>query len=86
MADKPTQITIEGRGTVFSLDELRVVLSDSIRDLRVSEASAANVNAISNATGKILSSVKLQMEYYRLIGRTPDIPILLSKTDQEAVA
>lgn len=74
----------DNRGSVFSLDELRVVLSDSIRDLRTSEASAANVNAISNATGKILSSVKLQMEYYRLIGRTPDIPILLAPNDKAA--
>lgn len=72
------------RGQVYSLDELRVVLSDSIRDLRTSEASAANVNAISNATGKILSSVKLQMEYYRLIGKTPDIPILLASTQEAA--
>lgn len=74
------------RGKVLSLDELRVILSDSIRDIRESEASAANVNAISNATGKILSSVKLQMEYYRLIGRTPDIPILLSAAEAEAAA
>lgn len=66
------------RGKVLSLDELRVILSDSIRDIRESEASAANVNAISNASGKILSSVKLQMEYYRLIGQTPNIPILLA--------
>jgi hypothetical protein len=85
MATKtPTKVIPEGRGTTFSLDELRVVLSDSIRDLRVSEASAANVNAISNATGKILSSVKLQMEYYRLIGKTPDIPILLASSDRAA--
>lgn len=67
------------KGKVYTLDELRIVLSDSIRDLRDKEASPANVNAISNATGKILSSVKLQMEYYRLIGQTPNIPILLAQ-------
>lgn len=76
------QSTDTTKGTSFSLDELRVILSDSIRDLRASEATAANVNAISNATGKILSSVKLQMEYYRLIGRTPDFPMLLSPNDK----
>ena len=70
---------IEGRGTTFNLDEMRVVLSDSIRDIRESEASAANVNAISNAVGKILSSVKLQIEYYRMIGKTPDIPMLTTQ-------
>ena len=68
-----TEPTDQGRGQSFSVDEMRVVLSDSIRDLKSSESSAANVNAISNAVGKILSSYKLQIEYYRLIGRTPEI-------------
>ena len=72
------QVQTIDRGSVFTLDELRIVLSDSIRDLRDSEATAANVNAISNATGKILSSVKLQLEYYKVIGKTPDIPFLLA--------
>lgn len=74
---KESKLT-EGRGEVYTLDGLRVVLSDSIRDLKDASASAANVNAISNATGKILSSVKLQMEYYRLIGQTPHLPFLLA--------
>jgi len=78
MATQPT-----GQGTVFTIDELRVVLSDSIRDLRSSESTAANVNAISNATGKILSSLKLQMEYYRLIGKTPEMPILLAASESK---
>lgn len=73
----------DDRGTVFSLDQLQIVLSDSIRDLRASESSAASVNAISNATGKILSSVKLQMEYYRLIGKTPDIPLLRAASEAQ---
>lgn len=64
------------RGEVYSIDDLRVVLSDSIRDIRDGNATAANVNAISNATGKILSSVKLQMEYARLTGKAIDIPLL----------
>lgn len=72
----------DGKGTVFTLDGLRVVLSDSIRDLIEAESSAANVNAISNATGKILSSIKLQMEYYRLTGKTPNIPMLEAGTPQ----
>jgi hypothetical protein len=79
-----TKVTTEGRGTTFNLDEMRVVLSDSIRDIRESEASAANVNAISNAVGKILSSVKLQIEYYRMIGKTPDIPMLTTREKEAA--
>lgn len=67
-----------GKGEQLSLDELRTILSDEIRKIQGGETSAASVNAISNATGKILSSVKLQMEYYRLVGKTPDIPLLLN--------
>lgn len=61
----------------FTLDELRRLLSDEIRKIQEGNTTAANVNAISNATGKILSSVKLQMEYYRLTGKPmPSIPLL----------
>ena len=88
MATKAPQQLLEkvdgNRGEAFTLDELRVLLSDSIRDLREDKANAANVNAISNATGKFLSTVKTQMEYYRLIGRTPSIPDLLSPGDRKS--
>ena len=60
----------------FSLDDIRQLLSDGIRDLRSGTSSPANINALSNATGKILSSVKLEMEYYRLIGKTPKIGMI----------
>jgi hypothetical protein len=60
----------------MSLEELRIVLAENIRGIQSGEVSAANANAISNATGKILSSVKLELEYARLLGRKPSIPML----------
>lgn len=69
------------KGTVANIAELQVTLSDAIRDLADGDATAANVNAISNATGKILSTVKLQMMYYQALGKTPDIPMLLTHTE-----
>jgi hypothetical protein len=60
----------------FNLNELRGILSDELQRLRDGDTTAANVNAISNATGKILSTVKLEMEYAKLTGKTPDIPML----------
>lgn len=66
----------------LSLEELRAILSDDIRNIRAGTTSAANVNAVSNATGKILSSVKLQMEYYRLTGKKPNIPMLSGGKDK----
>jgi hypothetical protein len=65
------------QGTPFSLDEIRVLLADTVRELRAGTSSPATVNALSNATGKILSSVKLEMDYYKAIGRKPQIEMIL---------
>ena len=56
-----------------SLDDLRKILSEEIDKVREGKTSAANVNAVTNATGKILSSIKLEMEYYKLLGKVPEI-------------
>jgi hypothetical protein len=63
----------ERRGTSLTLEEIRILLADSIRDLRSGATSPVAVNAVSNATGKYLSSVKLQLDAYKLVGRQPDI-------------
>jgi hypothetical protein len=55
----------------FTLNELRGILSDEIEKIRSGSTSAANVNAVSNATGKILSSIKLELEAAKLLGRRP---------------
>lgn len=61
----------------MTMNDIRAVLTDEIMKIREGNTTAANVNAISNATGKILSTVKLEMEYHKLIGKTPHIPLLL---------
>ncbi len=55
------------------IDDLRRILSEEITKLRKGETTAASVNAITNASGKILSSVKLEIEYGKLLGTTPVI-------------
>jgi len=60
----------------LNLDEMRGILSDEIHRIRAGETTPANVNAVNNAVGQILRSVKLQMEYFRQTGKTPDIPLL----------
>jgi len=59
-----------------TVTDMRNILAEEIQRLRKGESSAANVNAIVNATGKILSSVKLELEYNRLLGTLPDIPFI----------
>lgn len=55
----------------FTLNELRGVLSDEIEKLRNGSSTPAGVNAISNASGKILSTFKLELEVAKMLGRKP---------------
>ena len=59
-----------------TLNDLRQILSEEIDKIREGKTSAANVNAITNATGKILSSVKLEMEYVKLLGKVPRLDFI----------
>jgi len=70
----------------MDINSLRVILAEEIDSLRKGQSTAANVNAIVNATGKILSTVKLEMEYGKIIGKTPDIDFIKIKTAQKKLA
>ena len=66
-----------------SIAELCGVLSEEIDKIREGSTTAANVNAVTNAVGKIFSAVKLQMEYCKLTGKTPDIALLADGEEKE---
>jgi hypothetical protein len=67
--------------TQLTLSDLRAILSEEIDKVRSGRATAASVNAITNASGKILSSIKLELDYHKMIGKTPNIPALLSSAE-----
>lgn len=67
----------------LNINNLRETLAEEIQKLREGQTNAANVNAVTNATGKILSTVKLEMEYCKMIGRTPDIDFIQIKGPKE---
>ena len=58
-------------------------MADEIAKIRNGETSAANVNAVVNASGKILSSVKLEIEYNKLVGKAPMIPFIPTKESKK---
>ena len=60
----------------MDINNLRTILAEEIEKLRDGSTTPANVNAITNATGKILSTVKLEMEYHKLLGKTPEIDFI----------
>lgn len=65
--------------SISTINDLRTILAEEINKIRNGETNAANVNAITNATGKILSTIKLELEYGKLIGKQPDIPFIEHK-------
>ena len=64
--------------SINTVSDLRVILAEEIEKIRSGKTTAANVNAIVNATGKILTTVKMEIEYNKLIGKTPEIPFITS--------
>lgn len=61
---------------LLDINSMRTMLSEEIGKLRNGDTTAANINAIVNATGKILTTVKMEMEYGKLLGITPKIDFI----------
>jgi hypothetical protein len=51
------------------MNDIREVLSAEIENLRNDKTTPANLNAITNATGKILATVKLELEYAKMTNK-----------------
>lgn len=69
------------------------MLCEEIDALRAKTTTPANVNAIVNATGKILTTVKMEMEYAKLMNKQPNLQFMAlsisessQSTDTEANA
>ena len=63
--------------------DLMDVLGENIQRLRDGESTPAVANAIVNSSAAMLRIVKLQMEYAKMTGKTPSIPMLLTVTPDE---
>ncbi len=62
--------------SIKTVNDLRSILAEEIQKVREGKTTAANVNAVTNATGKILSTIKMEIEYNKLLGKTPNIPFI----------
>jgi hypothetical protein len=52
-----------------TVTDLRNILADDVMKLRKGDMTAPIANAVTNATGKMLSSCKIELEYNKLMGR-----------------
>ena len=59
-----------------NIDELRLQLLDAFDSVRTDPRRVNQVKEMSNAAGKILGTVKCQLEYALLRSECPDIPFL----------
>jgi hypothetical protein len=62
--------------TAYNIDDIRAILSDTIERLRTGETTPAMAAAVTNAAGKILSSISLEIKYQQAAGRTVNVPML----------
>lgn len=56
---------------IKNMNDIRAILCDEIEKLRDNKTTPASVNAVTNATGKILSTIKLELEYAKLSNKRP---------------
>jgi hypothetical protein len=64
-----------------TINDYREILSEEIDNVRNDKCTPAKINAITNAVGKVLSTVKLEMEYAKLSGKKPNI-LMLKANDE----
>jgi hypothetical protein len=76
MAEKANGIPASIPSESLTMAQLRGILSETVLLLRNEEKPPASANAISNAIGKFLSTIRLEMDYQRLSGRKAIIPLL----------
>ena len=62
--------------TPKDINELRTQLLDAFDWVKGDPRRANQVKEMTNAAGKILGTIKLQMEYAMLRGEEPDVPFL----------
>lgn len=59
--------------------EFQAILAEQIQRVVAGETTAANANAIVNLTAAYLRIFKMQMDYAKQVGRTPNIPLLVTE-------
>ena len=67
----------------LSIQSIQRVLWNEIHKIQEGSTTAANVNAVTNATGKILSSVKMHIEYCKLTGKAPETDLFLIEDKED---
>lgn len=68
---------------IMNLNDLRNFLATELKRVARGETQASVANASANLAGKILSSVKLELEYSKQVGGTPQIDFIRIKEEDK---
>jgi len=60
----------------MNIDKLRTILVEELEALRKGTTTPDIANAVGNVSGKIMATVKLEMEYCKMVGKTPEIDFI----------
>jgi len=66
---------------IKNIDELRSHLTNELEKVSSGKTTPAAANASANLAGKILSSVKMELEYNKMVGAAPKIGFLKGLTN-----
>jgi hypothetical protein len=59
-----------------NMNDMRAMLCEEIQNIRDGKQTASNLNAIVNATGKILSTIKMEIEVAKITNKQPKISFI----------
>ena len=62
--------------TPSTTTELRAALCETIAAVRAKEMTPDAAEAISNASGKVIASLRVELEYRRMRGEVPALPFM----------
>lgn len=62
-----------------TMGDFQRILSEQIVRVVEGETTPANANAVVNLTATYLRTIKMQMDYAKATGKTPNIPLLLTE-------
>lgn len=63
--------------------DLRTLLTVELKKVTSGQTTPAVANAAANLCGKIVSSVKMELEYCKMVGKTPHIDFIRMPTPAE---
>lgn len=63
----------------MNVEKMQSMLAAQMEKLHAGKGDPKHVNAMCNAAGKFIGSVRLQLEYARMIGVTPVIPAITQR-------